>query len=67
VVIAVFSFGPAWALGLILGVKALERIRHSQGRLMGTEYALAATYIAAAWILFILAALVFPAIFYVNS
>jgi hypothetical protein len=65
--VALFSFGPAWILGLILAIKALDRIETGQGTLIGKEYALAGAYISAVWMVLIVVALVFPAIFYVNS
>jgi hypothetical protein len=54
-------------VGLILGIKALERIERSEGRLLGREYAVGGIVISAVWMVLILAGLLLPALFYVNS
>jgi len=66
-IITFFSSSLAWILGLVLGVKSLEQIENSQGRLTGREYALVGVSISAVWMVLILAALLMPAFFSVNS
>jgi len=65
--VALFSFGLAWVLGLALGIQSLKRIENSRGRLLGKQYALGAIVISAAWMVLILAGLLLPMLFYVNS
>jgi hypothetical protein len=67
VIVGLFSCGAAWILGLILGIKSLERIEHSEGQLLGREYAVGGVVISAVWMVLILAVLLLPALFYVNS
>jgi len=62
-----FCCGPAWILGLVLGIKSLRQIESSEGRLAGKGYALAGIAISAAWMVFILAGLLLPPLFCVNS
>lgn len=66
-IITFFSSSLAWILGLVLGVKSLEQIENSQGQLTGREYALVGVSISAVWMVLILAALLMPAFFSVNS
>jgi len=66
-IITFFSSSLAWILGLVLGVKSLEQIENSQGRLTGREYALVGVSISAVWMGLILAALLMPAFFSGNS
>lgn len=66
-IITFFSSSLAWILGLVLGVKSLEQIENSQGRLTGREYALVGVSISAVWMVLILAAFLMPAFFSVNS
>jgi len=65
--IALFSCGLAWILGLALGTKSLKIIEDSEGQLLGREYAIAGIVISAVWMVLILAVLLLPALFYVNS
>ncbi|MHC4061386.1 MAG: DUF4190 domain-containing protein [Planctomycetota bacterium] len=65
--VGLFSCGAAWIIGLILGIKSLDQIEHSQGQLLGKEYAVGGIVISAVWMVLILAALLLPALFYVNS
>lgn len=62
-----FACGVAWILGLALGMKSLRQIEDSRGQLAGTSYAIAGITISAAWMLSIVAGLLLPALFYVNS
>ncbi len=66
-VITLFSCSLAWILGLVLGIKSLEQIESSQGQLLGREYALVGIIVSAIWMILILAALLLPASFSVNS
>jgi hypothetical protein len=50
-----------------LGIKSLDLIEHSQGQLLGREYAVGGIVISAVWMVLILAALLLPALFYINS
>ncbi len=66
-IITLFSCSLAWILGLVLGIKSLEQIESSQGQLLGREYALVGIIVSAIWMILILAALLLPASFSVNS
>jgi hypothetical protein len=66
-IVGLFSCSVAWILGLILGIKSLERIERSEGQLLGREYAVGGIVISAVWMVLILAGLLLPALFYVNS
>lgn len=66
-IITLFSCSLAWILGLVLGIKSLEQIESSQGQLLGREYALVGIIVSATWMILILAALLLPASFSVNS
>jgi hypothetical protein len=66
-IVGLFSCSVAWILGFILGIKSLERIEHSEGQLRGSEYAVGGIGISAVWMVLILAGLLLPALFYVNS
>jgi hypothetical protein len=63
----VFSCGLTWVLGLLFAIRSLDNITASRGRLLGKEYAVAGAVISGSWLIFILAALFLPALFYVNS
>ncbi len=67
VIIGFFSCGAAWILGLAFGIKSLKLICKSKGQLVGREYAMAGIVISAVWMFLVLAALVLPGIYYVNS
>ncbi len=67
VIIGFFSCAVTWILGLVFGIKSLKLICKSQGQLIGKEYALAGIVISAAWMLTVLAAIILPGIYYVNS
>ena len=62
-----FVGGITWMLGLIFGKKAIERIRSSEGRLVGKEYAIAGALISALWVFVIFVGLLLPGIYSVNS
>lgn len=66
-IITLFSCSLAWILGLVLGIKSLEQIESGQGQLLGREYALVGIIVSAIWMILILAALLLPASFSVNS
>jgi hypothetical protein len=66
-IVGLFSCGAAWIIGLILGIKSLDQIEHSQGQLLGREYAVGGIVISAVWMVLILATLLLPALFYINS
>ena len=66
VVIVVLSFlSPV--LGLCFSVKALESIECRSDGLLGKDCAVTAAVISASWLILILAGVVMPALFYVNS
>jgi hypothetical protein len=65
--IAVFSCGFAWILGLVFGAKSIAQIDDSEGRLFGKEYALVGAAASAAWMILVLAGVLMPAIFCINS
>jgi hypothetical protein len=67
VIVAVFSCGIAWVLGLILGGKSIEQIDASEGRLLGKEYAVAGAVASAAWMILIVVGVLMPALFCINS
>jgi hypothetical protein len=64
---AAFSYSLAWILGLMLGLHAVERIRHSEQQLAGEAYAIAGIAASAAWMVVVLVRLLLPALYYVNS
>ena len=66
-IMAAFSCGFAWILGLALGAKSLEQVKSSEGQLVGREYAIAGIIISAAWMALIFVGLLLPALYYVNS
>jgi len=65
--ITLFSCGLAWILGLVLGTKSLTQIENSQGQLVGKVYAIVGISVSAVWMLLILAGLLLPALYYINS
>ena len=65
--IILFSCSLAWILGLALGVKSLQQIENSQGQLTGREYAIVGISVSVVWMVLILAGLLMPAFFSVNS
>ena len=67
VTVGIFCCGAAWILGLIFGVKSLEQINSGEGRLLGKEYATAGIVVSASWMILIVAGLLMPALFCVNS
>jgi hypothetical protein len=62
-----FSYGIGWILGLVSGVKSLEQIENSEGRLHGKEYAIVGIVTSAVWLFLILTFFLLPTIFSVNS
>ncbi|MHC4642138.1 MAG: hypothetical protein ACYS32_10875, partial [Planctomycetota bacterium] len=62
-----FSYSVAWILGLVLGLKSLEKIRNSEQHLVGKAYAFAGISISAVWMIVLIARFLLPALFYVNS
>ena len=66
-VIAPFSCGVAWILGLVFGMRALKQIESDQGQLAGKEYAIVGIIISAAWMLLVFMAVFLPMIYAVNS
>jgi hypothetical protein len=62
-----FSYSAAWILGLMLGLKSLERISNSEERLVGRAYAFVGISISAVWMVLLIARFLLPALFYVNS
>lgn len=64
---ALFSCGLTWILGLVLGIKSLKQIENEKEQLLGKEYAIAGIVVSATWMVLILASLLLPALFYVNS
>ncbi len=62
-----FSYSFAWILGLILGLKSLEKIRNSEQHLVGKMYAFVGISISAVWMVLLIARFLLPALFYVNS
>ena len=66
-IIAVFSCGPAWILGLVFGVKSLERIDNSQGHLIGKQCAITGIVVSAVWMVLILICILMPIIYTINS
>ena len=67
VIMALFSCGFAWILGLVLGQKSLEQIENSQGQLAGREYAIVGIVLSTTWMLIIFVGLLLPALYSVNS
>ena len=61
-----FSYSAAWILGLVLGLKSLEKIRNSE-HLAGKAYAFVGISISAVWMVLLIARFLLPALFYVNS
>jgi hypothetical protein len=66
-IIALFSCSAAWILGLILGLQSLKCINKSEGKLAGKEYATVGMTTSVVWMVVVLAALLLPTLFYVNS
>ena len=64
---ALLPCGVAWILGLILGTKSLDQITNSEGQLAGKGYAIAGITISAVWMVLVLAVLILPALYSVNS
>lgn len=62
-----FSYSVAWILGLVLGLKSLEKIRNSEQHLVGKAYAFVGISISAVWMVVLIARFLLPALFYVNS
>ena len=62
-----FSYSLAWILGIILGLKSLEKIRNSREHLVGRAYALVGISISALWMIVLIVRFLLPALFYVNS
>ena len=62
-----FSYSAAWILGLMLGLKSLEKIRNSEQRLVGKAYAFVGISLSAVWMIVLIARFLLPALFYVNS
>ena len=62
-----FSYSAAWILGLVLGLKSLEKIRNSEQHLVGRAYAFVGISISAVWMVVLIARFLLPALFYVNS
>ena len=62
-----FSFSAAWILGLILGLKSLEKISKSEQHLVGRAYAFVGISISAVWMVWLIARFLLPVLFYVNS
>lgn len=66
-IMALFSCGLAWILGLLLGQISLEQIRNSGGQLVGREYAIVGIVLSTTWMLLIFVSLLLPALYSVNS
>lgn len=64
---SLFSCGLAWILGLVLGMKSLKKIDSSEGQLVGKGFAFIGIFISLVWMVVIFAALLLPALYYVNS
>lgn len=62
-----FSYSGAWILGLVLGLKSLEKIRNSEQHMVGRAYAFVGISISAVWMIVLIARFLLPALFYVNS
>jgi len=62
-----FSWSLSWILGLVLGVKSLQQIANSEGRLVGKEYAVVGITVSVVWMFSIFIGLLLPALYYVNS
>lgn len=62
-----FSYSAAWILGLILGLKSLEKISKGEQHLVGRAYAFVGISISAVWMVWLIARFLLPALFYVNS
>ena len=67
VIIAIFSCGLTWMLGLISGVKSLRQIESSEGQLIGRPYAVIGIVASAVWMMLIFMVLFLPMIYCVNS
>ncbi|MHC4623773.1 MAG: hypothetical protein ACYS4W_07705 [Planctomycetota bacterium] len=67
VAIGLFSCVAAWILGLIFGIESLALIDNSGGQLAGKEYATVGLTTSVVWMVLILACVLLPTIFYVNS
>jgi hypothetical protein len=66
-VMIAFSYSVAWILGLVLGLKSLEKIRNNEQHLVGKAYAFVGISISAVWMVWLIARFLLPALFYVNS
>jgi hypothetical protein len=66
-IMAVFSYSIAWILGLILGIKSLEKIRNSEEKIVGKVYAAVGISISTVWMVLMVARFLMPALFSVNS
>ncbi len=62
-----FSYSAAWILGLILGLKSLEKISNTEEHLVGRAYAFVGISISVVWMVWLIARFLLPALFYVNS
>lgn len=66
-VMALFSCGVAWILGLVLGGKSLKQINNCEGQLVGREYAIVGILLSIVWMLLIFVCFLLPALFSLNS
>ena len=62
-----FSYILTWPVGLIVGIISLSRIKKSQAKLLGKEYAVVAIIVSGFWMFLLFIAFVLPGIYYVNS
>ena len=65
--IAAFSYGVAWVLGLVFGMKSLEQIGNSEEQLVGRKYAIIGISISVLWMVLMVARFLLPGLYYVNS
>jgi uncharacterized membrane protein len=66
-IVSFFSCVIAWILGLASGLKSLEQIENSDGRIHGKEYAIVGIVTSVVWLLLIFVCYFLPTIFSVNS
>ena len=66
-IMAILSCGLAWILGLVFGVKSLEKIENSHGHLVGKECAVTGVIVSTLWMFLILICIILPAIYTINS
>lgn len=66
-ILTAFSYSVAWILGLILGMKSLEKISNTEEHLVGRAYAFVGISISVVWMVWLIARFLLPAMFYVNS